>query len=77
MNKLEEWLLGMHDAEQQKLMLVSIDGFGGIGKTHVANELYRKIGPQFECRAFIRMPRKPDMRRIFISTLASSPRPAP
>ncbi|TVU09148.1 hypothetical protein EJB05_42589, partial [Eragrostis curvula] len=70
MNKLEELLLGMHDGEQQKLKVVSIVGFEGVGKTTLANELYKKVGQQFECRAFVRMSRKPDMRRIFISLLS-------
>ncbi|TVU49935.1 hypothetical protein EJB05_01280, partial [Eragrostis curvula] len=70
MNKLEELLLGMHDGEQPELKVVSIVGYGGVGKTTLANEFYKKVGQQFECRAFVRMSRKPDMRRIFISLLS-------
>jgi hypothetical protein len=70
MDKLEERLIKMHDEGHQKLKVVSIVGFGGIGKTTLANELYRKLGRQFECRAFLRTSQKPDMRRLLISMLS-------
>ncbi|XP_034580572.1 disease resistance protein RGA5 isoform X2 [Setaria viridis] len=70
MDKLEERLMKMYDEGHQKLKVVSIVGFGGIGKTTLANELYRKLGRQFECRAFLRTSQKPDMRRILISMLS-------
>jgi hypothetical protein len=67
MKKLEAWLT--KDGEQ-KLKVVSLVGCGGVGKTTLANELYRKIGGQFECQAFVRTPRKPDIRRLLISMLS-------
>jgi hypothetical protein len=68
---MEELLMMMHDDHgHQKLKVVSIVGFGGIGKTTLAIELYRKLGQQYECRAFVRTSQKPDMRRIFISMLS-------
>jgi len=71
MQKIEELLMMTHDqGHHQKLQVVSIVGFGGIGKTTLAMELYRKLGQQFECRAFVRTSQKPDMRRIFISMLS-------
>ncbi|XP_062193508.1 disease resistance protein RGA5-like [Phragmites australis] len=70
MNKLEEWLMTVHDGDEKKLNVVSIVGFGGVGKTTLANELYRKLGRQFECRAYVRTSQKPDMRRLFISMLS-------
>ncbi|WVZ49255.1 hypothetical protein U9M48_000629, partial [Paspalum notatum var. saurae] len=66
MKKLEEWLTG--DAEQ-RLRMVSIVGFGGIGKTTLAKELYCKLGWQFECRAFARSSHKPDMKNLLTSIL--------
>ncbi|XP_037442978.1 disease resistance protein RGA5-like isoform X2 [Triticum dicoccoides] len=67
MEKLEAWL--GKDGEQ-KLKVVSLVGPGGIGKTTLANELYMRIGGQFECRAFVRTSRKPDVRRLLISMLS-------
>ncbi|RCV18115.1 hypothetical protein SETIT_3G274600v2 [Setaria italica] len=66
MEKLGEWLTG--DGEQ-KLRVVSIVGLGGVGKTTLAKELYRKLGRRFECRAFARSSQKPDMRRLLSSIL--------
>ncbi|KAL6846386.1 hypothetical protein ACP4OV_023834 [Aristida adscensionis] len=69
MNKLEDWLMSMHDGAE-KLKLVSIVGRGGVGKTTLAIELYRKLGWKFQCRAFVRTSQKLDMRRLFISMLS-------
>nr|ALO70033.1 NBS-LRR-like resistance protein [Oryza sativa] len=65
-NKVQEWLA---DGEK-KLKVVSIVGVGGVGKTTLANELYRKLGRQFECQAFVRSSQKVDMRRLLISMLS-------
>ncbi|KAM0851608.1 hypothetical protein ACQ4PT_052303 [Festuca glaucescens] len=67
LKKLEAWL--DKDGEQ-KLKMVSVVGSGGVGKTTLANELYRRIGRQFECRAFVRTSRKPDVRKLLISMLS-------
>ncbi|KAJ1277085.1 hypothetical protein BS78_05G267000 [Paspalum vaginatum] len=66
MKTLEEWLTG--DGER-RLRVVSIVGFGGIGKTTLAKELYCKLGWQFECRAFARSSQKPDISRLLTSIL--------
>ncbi|KAF7060418.1 hypothetical protein CFC21_067210 [Triticum aestivum] len=67
LNTLEAWL--GKDGEQQ-LKVVSVVGSGGVGKTTLSKELYRRIRGQFECQAFVRTSRKPDIRRLLISLLS-------
>ncbi|VAI00346.1 unnamed protein product [Triticum turgidum subsp. durum] len=52
-------------ADQQQLKVVSILGSACLGKTTFAKVLYNRIGLQFDCRAFIRVSRNPDMKKIF------------
>ncbi|KAF2910148.1 hypothetical protein DAI22_11g079500 [Oryza sativa Japonica Group] len=59
--KLNRWL---SDEEGPHLKVAAIVGPAGIGKTALATELYRDHRWQFECRAFVRASRKPDMQRL-------------
>ncbi|KAF0896760.1 hypothetical protein E2562_027285, partial [Oryza meyeriana var. granulata] len=59
--KLTRWLTG---EEGPHLKVAAIVGPEGIGKTALATELYREHRWRFECRAFVRASRKPDMRRL-------------
>ncbi|XBI77533.1 hypothetical protein VPH35_070618 [Triticum aestivum] len=56
--------------ENQQLGVVSIHGYGCLGKTMLAKVLYNKLGRQFHCRAFIRVSKKPDMKRLFRDMLS-------
>jgi Holliday junction resolvasome RuvABC ATP-dependent DNA helicase subunit len=49
---------------------VSIVGYGGLGKTTLAKQVYDKLGANFECRAFVSISRSPDMRKILSSLLS-------
>jgi len=51
----------MHGDEKQ-LKMTSICGTGGLGKTIIAHAVYRKIENEFTCKAFIDMPRGPDIK---------------
>ncbi|TVU23961.1 hypothetical protein EJB05_26353 [Eragrostis curvula] len=48
----------------QQGKIISIVGFGGLGKTTLVNAVYEKISAQFECRAFISVSQTPDMRKL-------------
>ncbi|KAL6644354.1 hypothetical protein ACP70R_015962 [Stipagrostis hirtigluma subsp. patula] len=55
------------DASLQDLRVVSIVGFGGLGKTTLANEVYCTIGKDFSCKAFVSVSQRPDMMMLLKS----------
>ncbi|CAL4996553.1 unnamed protein product [Urochloa decumbens] len=59
----KEELIGKMDKGQQ-FKVVSIVGFGGLGKTTLANEVYREVKGQFNSKAFVSISQNPDMARI-------------
>jgi putative protein kinase ArgK-like GTPase of G3E family len=54
----------------QKLKVISIAGPGGLGKTTLANEVYRKLEGKFQCRAFVSLSQQPDVKKILRSILS-------
>ncbi|XBI42011.1 hypothetical protein VPH35_126403 [Triticum aestivum] len=59
----EELVRWLTDSEQE-LKVVSIVGFGGLGKTTLAKQVYDKIGGQFNCKAFVSVSQRPNMARL-------------
>ncbi|TVU48823.1 hypothetical protein EJB05_00101 [Eragrostis curvula] len=53
-----------------QLKVLSIVGFGGLGKTTLANQIYRKLQGQFQCQAFVSVSQKPNIRRIMRTILS-------
>jgi disease resistance protein RPM1 len=44
--------------------VLSIVGFGGLGKTTLAKEVCHKIQGHFDCHAFVSISQKPNVRKI-------------
>jgi len=59
-----------HEASDLQLKVVSLLGDEGVGKSTLSQKLWCELGGQFECRAFVRTAKKPDMRRILRSILS-------
>lgn len=57
------------DALNQKPKLVAIVGPGGIGKTTLANLVYKRLQRQFDCRAFVSVSLRPNKKNILSSIL--------
>ncbi|KAG2615233.1 hypothetical protein PVAP13_3NG068700 [Panicum virgatum] len=55
--------------EEQELKVASIVEFGGLGKTTLANQVYRKLERQFDCRAFVSVSQKPDILKLLNKVL--------
>ncbi|VAI53486.1 unnamed protein product [Triticum turgidum subsp. durum] len=56
----------------QQLKVLSVVGFGGLGKTTLANQIYRKLEGQFQCRAFVFVSQKPNIRKILRNILSQA-----
>ncbi|VAH69710.1 unnamed protein product [Triticum turgidum subsp. durum] len=64
-NMLVNWLKD----EEKKLKIVSVIGFGGLGKTTHANQVYHKLEGKFQCGAFLPVSQKSNMPKLLHSLL--------
>lgn len=64
-------LIGGDGVAEQQLKVVSVVGFGGLGKTAVANLVYKNksLRSQFDCCALVSLSRDPNMETILSDLL--------
>ncbi|CAO2150413.1 unnamed protein product [Urochloa humidicola] len=65
LKELEEWV----DKPNEQHAVLSIIGFGGVGKTTIATALYRKVMNKFECRASVNVSQNYDKEVVLRSIL--------
>ncbi|KAK3139759.1 hypothetical protein QOZ80_5AG0389670 [Eleusine coracana subsp. coracana] len=54
----------------EQVNVVSILGFGGVGKTTLARQVYYQIKDRFQCTAFVSVSQTPDVSRILSDILS-------
>ncbi|XP_044978580.1 disease resistance protein RGA5-like [Hordeum vulgare subsp. vulgare] len=70
--KTHELIKLVTDMEEKRLKVVSIVGYGGLGKTTLAVQVYRHLQGQFDFQATVLMSRNFDMRRILRDILSQT-----
>nr|UBY07140.1 NBS-LRR disease resistance protein [Dasypyrum villosum] len=67
--ELMNLLLEGDDMSNKKLKIVSVVGFGGLGKTTLVKTVYDRIKGDFSCSAFVSVGRNAEARKVFIDIL--------
>ncbi|WVZ96977.1 hypothetical protein U9M48_042549, partial [Paspalum notatum var. saurae] len=63
-------LIQLMMGEGDHLKVISIVGFGGLGKTTLANEIFHKLEGQFQCRSFVPVSQKPNIWKVLRKVLS-------
>jgi disease resistance protein RPM1 len=64
-DKIMEKLRGRDDVSKKQPKILSIVGFGGLGKTTLAKAVYEELHKEFDCAAFVAVSRSPDVKKVF------------
>ncbi|KAM3196886.1 hypothetical protein ACQJBY_072527 [Aegilops geniculata] len=64
LNELTKMMSDGDDDASKQLKILSIFGFGGLGKTTIAKAAYDKFKAQFDCSAFVPVGRNPSVKKL-------------
>ena len=70
---LVNWMVEDKGSSTKNLKVLSIVGFGGLGKTTLAKEVCRKIQGHFRCQAFVSISQKPNVKNIMKDVISQVP----
>ncbi|XP_044415442.1 disease resistance protein Pik-2 [Triticum aestivum] len=70
---LVTWMLEDENSSTKDRKVLSIVGFGGLGKTTLAREVYRKIQGHFDCQAFVSVSQKPNVKKMMTDLISQMP----
>ncbi|KAM3245149.1 hypothetical protein ACQJBY_056465 [Aegilops geniculata] len=70
---LVKWMLEDESRSTKDRKVLSIVGFGGLGKTTLAKDVYRKIQGKFHCHAFVSVSQKPNVKKIMKDLISRVP----
>ncbi|KAJ1261667.1 hypothetical protein BS78_09G048000 [Paspalum vaginatum] len=68
-NELISLLTKCGSSPEHQVKVVSVVGYGGLGKTTVAKQVYESLKDKFDCYAFVTVSRNPDMVELFRTIL--------
>ncbi|KAG2602995.1 disease resistance protein RGA5-like isoform X2 [Panicum virgatum] len=70
---LVNWMVEDKGSSTKNLKVLSIVGFGGLGKTTLAKEVCSKIQGHFHCQAFVSISQKPNVKNIIKDVISQVP----
>ncbi|XP_066326637.1 disease resistance protein RGA5-like [Miscanthus floridulus] len=62
-------LIQLMMGEDDQLKVISIVGFGGLGKTTLASEIFHKLEGQYQCQSFVPVSQKPNLWNVLRKVL--------